>query len=100
MFTNDILEKVKTDIQSWTVNFVEASNEFYGGKFPVCPYARQARIKGETTYAIYPGGNLKQFIQHNCSVKLFCNERQCQWSNQQLSRYRWRISVDRFKHIR
>ena len=62
---HDKLLCISNNIESWTVNFVEASNEFYGGKFPVCPYARQARIKGETTYAIYPGGNLKQFIQHS-----------------------------------
>lgn len=70
MYTNNVLEKIKIDIKSWTIDFVEASNEFYGGKFPVCPYARQARIKGETTYAIYPGGNLKQFIQNSVNLLL------------------------------
>ena len=65
MFTSNIVQKVKKDIEDWTINFVEASNVFYGGKFPVCPYARQARIKGETTYAIYSGGGVKKFIEES-----------------------------------
>ena len=65
MFTSNIVQTVKKDIEDWTINFVEASNVFYGGKFPVCPYARQARIKGETTYAIYSGGGVKKFIEES-----------------------------------
>lgn len=97
MFTNDILEKVKTDIQSWTVNFVEASNEFYGGKFPVCPYARQARIKGETTYAIYPGGNLKQFIQNSVNL-LLENDKLKQMLIVLPPRAKWIFGIDRIIH--
>lgn len=65
MYTNSQVQQVKHDIENWTREFVEASNEFYGGNFPVCPYARHARIKGQTTCQIYKGGSVKHFIEES-----------------------------------
>ncbi len=94
MFTSDVLQKVKTDIESWTINFVEASNDFYGGKFPVCPYARQARVKGETTYAIYPGGNFKQFIIESIN-QLLADNKLKQMLIVMPPRAKWIFGIDR-----
>jgi len=94
MYTNDVLQKIHEDIQSWTIDFVEASNDFYGGKFPVCPYARQARIKGETTYAIYPGGNLKDFIHQSVS-KLVTSDKLKQMLIVMPPRAKWIVGIDK-----
>lgn len=46
------IEKVKQDIESWIVNFVEVPHPALGG-FPPCPYARSARLK--QSYQVYLG---------------------------------------------
>lgn len=46
LYTFNMLEQVKQDIWSWIENFVEQNHKFYDYKFPPCPYARQARLKG------------------------------------------------------
>ncbi len=46
------IEKVKADIESWIVNFVEVPHPALGG-FPPCPYARTARLK--QSYEVYLG---------------------------------------------
>jgi hypothetical protein len=64
MFINDtILTQIKKDIADWSINFVESSNEFYENKFPVCPYARKAKLQGESCISIYQGGSVKNFIK-------------------------------------
>ncbi len=94
MYTSSVLQQVKKDLESWTTNFVEASNEFYGGNFPVCPYARQARIKGQTTYALYPGGNIKEFIQNSVN-KLIENDEHKQMLIVLPPRAKWTIGMDK-----
>jgi hypothetical protein len=64
MFINDqVVAQVHCDIEDWTINFVESSNEFYGEKFPVCPYARSARLNGESYKVVYQAGSVKEFIR-------------------------------------
>ena len=74
MYTNKIVKQVRQDITNWTINFVEQSNKFYGGKFPVCPYAKQARLKGETTYSIYQKGDYRKFVARSIT-KLINNKK-------------------------
>ena len=62
MFTNETVEQVKQDINHWIINFVEATNEFYGRNFPVCPYARAARLAGESLVEVYQSGGVRNFI--------------------------------------
>ena len=45
-------EKVKQDIESWIVNFVEVPHPALGN-FPPCPYARSSRLK--KSYEVYIG---------------------------------------------
>jgi hypothetical protein len=67
MFTNDysnIADQVKQDILNWTINWVETPNEFYDNKFSVCPYAKKARLAGETNICVYTSGSFRNFINH------------------------------------
>ncbi len=43
---NMLTQQVCTDINAWITNFVEVNHRFYDYKFPPCPYARQARLRG------------------------------------------------------
>jgi len=65
MFTNNynsIADQVKQDIVDWSVNWVEIPNDFYDNKFPVCPYAKMARLAGKTNICVYTDGPIKDFI--------------------------------------
>jgi len=48
------IEQVKQDIENWIVNFVEVPHPALGG-FPLCPYARSARLKN--SYAVFIGSD-------------------------------------------
>ena len=74
MSTNNITELVRQDINDWIVNFVEASNEFYGHKFPVCPYARAARLRQESTVCVYESGSIREFIWTSITDNLLSNK--------------------------
>jgi hypothetical protein len=64
MCINDTIKtQIKKDIEDWSINFVESSNEFYENKFPVCPYARKAKMQGDSCVGIYQGGSVKNFIK-------------------------------------
>jgi hypothetical protein len=69
MYTNEVVEQVRKDIQHWILNFVEAPNPHYGEKFPVCPYARQARLAGESSVKVYQAGSVRKFIEQ-CADEL------------------------------
>jgi hypothetical protein len=68
MFTSNysnIAKSIKQDIIDWAINWVEVPNPFYDNKFPVCPYAKKARLDGETTISVYTSGSIKEFIKQN-----------------------------------
>lgn len=67
MYTNELAAAVQTDIDAWTRLWVEQPNEFYHDRFPVCPYAQQARLAGKTGTIVYTGGGIRKFIQRNLS---------------------------------
>ena len=48
------IQKVKQDIESWIMNFVEVPHPSLGG-FPPCPYARSARLKN--SYDVFIGSD-------------------------------------------
>jgi hypothetical protein len=39
-------DRIELDIWQWITEFVEKNHKFYDYRFPPCPYARQARLKG------------------------------------------------------
>ena len=58
-----IKDIVEHDIWEWIQNFIEVNHKFYGYKFPPCPYAKTARIKGLVAVHAYTNGNVFKFIK-------------------------------------
>ena len=59
-----IKEQVENDIRDWIINFIEVNHKFYNYKFPPCPYARAARLKGQLDISVYESGNKLEFINN------------------------------------
>jgi hypothetical protein len=55
-------KQVESDIWRWIIEFVEQNHRFYDYKFPPCPYARQARLKGLVDVQVYQQ-NPRQFVR-------------------------------------
>lgn len=62
---SDLTLQVEQDIWKWFQEYVEANHEFYDYKFPPCPYAKAARLRGSVDVVAYESGNIKQFIRTN-----------------------------------
>ena len=54
---------VEQDIWLWITGYVEQEHKFYDYKFPPCPYARSARLKGLVDVDAYTGGNPFKFVR-------------------------------------
>lgn len=54
---------IKQDIYDWVVDYIEANHEFYNYKFPPCPFAKSARLKGMMDIQVWQQGSYKQFIK-------------------------------------
>lgn len=68
-YSKKVIDQVGKDIDNFILNFVEASNiEGYSDKFPVCPYAKKARLDGESLVNIYSGGSVENFVVDNLSL--------------------------------
>lgn len=52
-------DRIELDIWQWITVFVEQNHKFYDYKFPPCPYARQARLKGLVDVHAYSGNPFK-----------------------------------------
>ena len=55
--------EIEKDIWDWIINFIEVTNGFYDYKFPPCPYAKAARLKGLMDVVAYKSGAVRSFIQ-------------------------------------
>lgn len=53
---------IENDIWNWITDYVETDHKFYDYKFPPCPYARSARLKGLVDVKAYSSGSIKNFI--------------------------------------
>jgi len=60
-----IIDLVGNDIWDWIKNYIEAKHEFYDYKFPICPYAKSARLEGIFDIKVFSSGNVKKFINDN-----------------------------------
>ena len=56
--------QIEKDIWSWVENYIEANNKFYDYKFPVCPFAKSARLKGIVEVQAWSSGSVKTFIKN------------------------------------
>ena len=57
------MNNVTDDIWNWITGYVEVNHKFYDYKFPPCPYAKSARLKGLVDVVAHNGGNMFQFIE-------------------------------------
>lgn len=53
---------VEQDIWQWITEYIEVNHEFYDYKFPPCPYARGARLRGALDVHAWTQGNARTFI--------------------------------------
>ena len=60
----EITKQVERDIQDWMINYLEQNNQFYDYKFPPCPFARAARLKGLVDVRAYGFGSVTEFINN------------------------------------
>ena len=56
-------EEIKQDLWQWITDYIEVNHKFYDYKFPPCPYAKSARVKGLVDIVAYESGNINDFIQ-------------------------------------
>ena len=55
--------EIEQNIWKWIMEYIEVDNEFYDYKFPPCPYAKTARLKGLVDVVVYDKGNPIKFIK-------------------------------------
>ena len=63
---NDALpavDDVAPDIWTWMRDFVAVKNDFYGAKFPPCPFALRALVGQTVDVAAWTAGDVKSFIR-------------------------------------
>jgi len=59
-----IKDQIEDEIRNWIINYIEVNHKFYNYKFPPCPYARAARLKGQLDITVYESGSVLQFIKN------------------------------------
>ena len=57
------MNAVEQDIWTWITEFIEVNNKFYDYKFPPCPFARAARLKGLVDVKVYSNGNPYSYVK-------------------------------------
>ena len=63
-----IASQVEQSVWSWIENYIEVNNKFYDYKFPVCPFAKKARIDGIVTVKAWEQGSYKDFISNTANA--------------------------------
>jgi hypothetical protein len=54
---------IEADAWTWMREFVSVKNEFYGQKFPPCPFAQKALLQETVDVAIWHSGDVRTFIR-------------------------------------
>jgi hypothetical protein len=60
-----IYDQIRQDILDWIIGYIEVDHKFYDYKFPPCPYARAARLKGLMDIQVYESGTAIDFVESN-----------------------------------
>jgi hypothetical protein len=58
-------DNIKQDVYGWVRDYIEANHEFYNYKFPPCPFARSARLKGLMDIQVWQKGSYYQFAEQS-----------------------------------
>ncbi len=56
------MNTITEDIWNWITGYVEVNHKFYDYKFPPCPYAKSARLKGLVDVVAHQSGNMFDYI--------------------------------------
>jgi len=56
-------EVIEADVWTWMREFVAVKNDFYGAKFPPCPFALRALMLGTVDVAVWRSGDARPFIR-------------------------------------
>jgi hypothetical protein len=59
------MNEIIDDIWNWITGYIEVNHKFYDYKFPPCPYAKSARLKGLVDIVAHESGNALSFIEKN-----------------------------------
>ena len=60
-------EAIEADIWTWMRDFVALKNEFYGGRFPPCPYAQGALLGKTVDVSAWRTGDVRGFIRQRAA---------------------------------
>jgi hypothetical protein len=55
--------EIEVDIWEWIKGYIEVNHKFYDYKFPPCPYAKSARLKGLVDVQAYSTGSVYNFLK-------------------------------------
>lgn len=58
---------VEQEVWTWITDYVEVNHKFYDYKFPPCPYAKSARLRGLVDVQAYSTGSVRKFIREQTS---------------------------------
>ena len=61
-------QKIEQDIWDWIKGYIEVDHKFYDYKFPPCPYAKAARLKGLVDVQAYSSGNVFSFVKRQAAI--------------------------------
>lgn len=61
--TTTVYEQIASDIWVWMREFVAVKNDFYGAKFPPCPFAQKALLQETVDVAVWQSGDVRRFIR-------------------------------------
>jgi hypothetical protein len=61
--TTTVFEAIEADLWRWMREFVAVPNEFYGGKFPPCPFALRALLAETVDVCVWRKGDVRQFVR-------------------------------------
>lgn len=96
---NNLRANIENDIWTWIKEYVEVNHEFYGYKFPPCPYAKAARLKGSIDVIAYEDGSVKQFIKLNVQDLLDAKDKKITQRALILPpRAQWTLGIKKFIH--
>jgi hypothetical protein len=56
-------EIIKQDVYDWVRDYIEANHAFYNYKFPPCPFAKSARLKGMLDIQVWQKGSYYNFVE-------------------------------------
>ena len=58
-------DTIKQDVYGWVRDYIEVNHEFYNYKFPPCPFARSARLKGLMDIQVWQKGSYYRFAEQS-----------------------------------